>query len=62
MNKSIKRIILSIVVTVFVGSFYGCGTIKGLGEDVGAIGGWMSGSSDHVKESVKQNPPGSGME
>lgn len=28
----------------------GCGTIKGLGEDVSTIGGWVTKGSDNVKE------------
>lgn len=39
---------------VFVGAIVlmttmGCGTIKGLGQDIGSVGGWMSRGSDSVK-------------
>jgi len=27
----------------------GCGTIKGIGEDIGTVGRWLSRGSDNVK-------------
>ncbi|MCK5214310.1 MAG: hypothetical protein KAR05_03040 [Candidatus Omnitrophica bacterium] len=30
----------------------GCGTIKGLGEDISTVGGWLSRGSDHVQENI----------
>jgi predicted small secreted protein len=33
----------------------GCSTIKGMGEDIRAIGGWISHGSDHVRENVGKN-------
>ncbi len=56
-----KKVFLGIIVLTAVISFYGCSTIKGLGEDVSTIGGWIVNGSEHVEESVKKNPPGSGM-
>lgn len=28
----------------------GCSTVKGVGEDVGAVGGWLKKGSDNVRE------------
>ncbi len=57
-----NRIILGIVALTMVASFYGCSTISGLGDDLQTVGGWITKGSEHVEESVKNNPPGSGME
>ena len=27
-----------------------CSTIRGIGEDIGTIGGWVAKGSDHVRE------------
>jgi len=40
----------------------GCGTIKGMGEDITSLGGIISKGSDHYKDAVGKNPPGSKME
>jgi len=56
-----KKMILGITAIMFVGTLCGCGTIRGIGEDIGSVGGVISSGSDHVKESVKNNPPGSKM-
>ena len=39
----------------------GCSTIKGVGQDLTAVGAWISQSSDHVKTQIHNNPPGSGV-
>ena len=57
-----KKGILSVLVFAFVVSLAGCNTIRGIGDDVTAVGGWITRGSEHVEESVKNNPPGSGME
>ncbi|MCK5082969.1 MAG: hypothetical protein KAR31_08705 [Candidatus Omnitrophica bacterium] len=57
-----NKLILSVVMLAAMVSFYGCNTIKGLGNDVTTIGGWITNGSEHVEESIKNNPPGSGME
>jgi predicted small secreted protein len=57
-----NKLILSAVTLMMVVSFYGCSTIKGLGDDIKTVGGWVSNGSEHVEESIKNNPPGSGME
>ncbi|MCK5214311.1 MAG: hypothetical protein KAR05_03045 [Candidatus Omnitrophica bacterium] len=30
----------------------GCGTIKGIGEDITAIGGWFTRGSDSVQDNI----------
>lgn len=58
MNKTI----LTIVALAAIVSFYGCNTMKGIGNDLTAVGGWITSGSEHIEESVGKNPPGSGME
>ena len=57
-----NKIIFKFVILTAIVSFYGCNTMKGIGNDVQAVGGWITGGSEHVEESIKNNPPGSGME
>jgi predicted small secreted protein len=49
-----KRFLLALA-GLFLLSMAGCGTIKGIGEDVSAVGGWMSKSSDTVKSPESGN-------
>jgi len=56
-----NKIILRITVIIYSLTLYGCGTIKGIGNDITFIGEAISNSSDHVRESVANNPPGSKM-
>jgi len=55
-----KRIILGFLTLALTAPVAGCNTIKGIGEDVKTVGGWISSGSEHVEESIKKNPPGSG--
>jgi len=57
-----RRIILSVLVFAFVVSLAGCSTIKGIGDDIKTLGGWITSGSEHVEESIKKNPPGSQVE
>ena len=57
-----NKIILSITVVACGLTLYGCGTISGIGNDIKSVGDIIANSSDHVRESVKNNPPGSKME
>jgi predicted small secreted protein len=57
-----KKKMLSLMGLLLMASFYGCNTVQGLGEDLTAVGGWISRGSEHVEESIKNNPPGSQME
>jgi predicted small secreted protein len=41
-----------LVSVVVLMSIAGCGTIKGLGEDISAVGGWFSRGSTHVQENI----------
>ena len=45
-----KKTILTILCLMVAISAIGCSTIKGLGEDVAAVGGWLVRGSDAVKE------------
>ena len=57
-----NRKILSLIGVLLLASFYGCNTMQGLGEDLTAVGGWITRGSEHVEESIGNNPPGSKME
>ena len=57
-----EKYLRSLLVLMCVATFYGCNTIKGIGDDVKTVGGWISSGSEHVEESIKKNPPGSNME
>ncbi|MCK4881476.1 MAG: entericidin [Candidatus Omnitrophica bacterium] len=57
-----NKLILGVITLSAVVSLTGCNTIKGLGNDVATIGDWITDGSEHVEESIKKNPPGSGME
>ena len=56
-----SKILLNIIVVIACLSLYGCGTLKGIGEDITSLGGFISDGSDHYKEAVGDNPPGSKM-
>ena len=45
-----KKISLLAVCLLLVVTSIGCSTIKGVGEDLSAIGGWITKGSDNVKE------------
>jgi len=42
-------VLLSICLALAVTSI-SCSTIRGVGEDLGTVGGWVTSGSDHVKE------------
>ncbi|MCA9405852.1 MAG: entericidin [Candidatus Omnitrophica bacterium] len=54
-----KRIGSIFLGVLFVISLYGCNTIKGVGKDLSAVGGWITDGAGHVEESIKNNPPNS---
>jgi len=56
-----NKLILSMAVMLCGLTLFGCGTISGIGKDIKSVGGVISSGSDHIKESVKNNPPGSKM-
>ena len=47
-----KKLLLLALFICFTISLLGCGTIKGLGEDISTVGGWFTRGSDHVKENM----------
>jgi len=49
-----KFLFMSLCLVVFA-AFSGCSTIKGIGEDVSAIGGWIEKGSDNVKENINMD-------
>lgn len=44
-----RTLLAGICVFLMVASI-GCSTIKGVGEDIGSVGGWLSKGSDNVRE------------
>jgi predicted small secreted protein len=57
-----KKVMLSVVAVLFSLTLAGCNTISGIGKDLQSVGDMIIGGSDHVREAVKNNPPGSKME
>jgi predicted small secreted protein len=45
-----KRVFLAGVCLVLMAMSVGCSTIRGVGEDLGTVGGWVKTGSDRVKE------------
>ncbi len=45
-----RKVLLSVLCVVFIITVSGCGTIKGLGEDISTIGRWLTKGSTSVKE------------
>lgn len=45
-----KKTLLMGICLLLVVTCIGCNTIKGMGEDVSAVGGWMVKGSDNVVE------------
>jgi len=46
-----KKVTLMVSVLLML-CVVGCGTIKGLGEDISAVGGWFSRGSESVQENM----------
>ncbi len=45
-----SRVLLAGICVFLMVASIGCGTIKGVGEDLGTIGGWVTKGSDNVRE------------
>lgn len=45
-----KKKMLIVFCLVLIVTSIGCGTIRGAGEDISTVGGWLVRSSDNVKE------------
>jgi len=45
-----KKTLLLGVCLLLVAAITGCGTVKGLGEDVSTVGGWLTKGSDRAQE------------
>jgi len=48
MKKSLSIILL----LMFVATVTGCGTIRGVGEDIRGVGNWLTKGSDNVREGL----------
>ena len=48
-----KKIVLAGVCLVLAVACVGCSTIRGLGEDVSTVGGWLVQGVDNVQENNK---------
>jgi len=44
-----RALLAGVCIFLMVASI-GCSTIKGIGEDLGTIGGWVTSGSDSVRE------------
>ena len=47
-----KKFLLSILLGLMMVSAVGCGTIKGMGEDISTVGKWLAKGSDNVKQNT----------
>lgn len=45
-----KRAWLAILCGLLILTAVGCGTVKGVGEDIATVGKWLTRSSDSVKK------------
>lgn len=45
-----KKFIVLGVSIILMAAITGCGTVKGIGEDLSAVGGWLTKGSDKAKE------------
>ena len=59
---NMKKIILSIIALTFIVSLAGCNTIKGFGEDVKTIGGWITAGSEPPIDASGSLPDGTSFE
>ena len=57
-----KKVFLSMILALLGFTLLGCGTISGIGKDMESLGDVFIKGSDHYKEAVKENPPGSKMQ
>ena len=45
-----KKMLLMALLVMFSSTLVGCGTLKGVGEDLKTIGGWFVRGSERVQE------------
>ena len=48
-----KKMVLAMTCLVLTVACIGCNTIRGLGEDVSSVGGWVVKGADNVEHSDK---------
>jgi predicted small secreted protein len=51
-----KKICLFVLCSLFLVTIVGCGTIKGLGDDISTLGHWLTKGSDSVKNPNAAKP------
>ena len=49
-GETMKKLVLLAACLTFMVTSFGCSTIKGMGEDISTVGGWVTKGSDRVKE------------
>jgi predicted small secreted protein len=47
-----NRMILGVILLLGAATFYGCSTMKGVGDDLKVVGGWITKSSTNVEKSL----------
>lgn len=47
-----NKMILTVVMLAALVSLCGCNTMKGVGDDLQAVGGWVTGSAEHVEKNI----------
>ena len=50
-----KKVILTVLGGLLLFSVSGCGTVKGVGEDVSTVGHWFMKGSDNVKDNMAKD-------
>lgn len=45
-----KKLFLVGISIILMAAIAGCGTVKGIGEDLSAVGGWLTKGSEKAKE------------
>ena len=50
-----KKMVLAGICLVLVVSCMGCNTIRGFGEDLGTVGGWVVKGVDNVQEAEEKS-------
>jgi len=44
--------VLGFIMLVWAATLYGCSTMKGIGEDLSTVGGWVTKSSTEVEKGM----------
>ena len=60
-KRGVMKKSITFLTCIFLVSLFGSNTVKGVGKDIQGVGNAITGSAEHVEESIKNNPPGSKM-